>query len=41
MVDLEEVGEVLEEDAVDEVLKQCEGISDKLRKALGSEEGGG
>ena len=41
MIDLEEVGEVLEEDAVDEVLRQCEDISAKLKNALGSSESGG
>lgn len=41
MIDLEKVGEVLEDDAVDGVLRQCEDISDKLRKALGGEQAGG
>jgi len=40
MVDLEEVGEVLQEGAVDQLLQQCEDISDKLRKALGGTQGG-
>ena len=37
MVDLEEVGEVLEADAVDDVLRQCEDISARLRKAMGTD----
>lgn len=41
MVDLEKVGEVLEEQAVDDLLKQCEDISGKLRSALGSRDGAG
>lgn len=36
MTDLEKTGEVLEEDAVDELLEQCSEISERLRKALGS-----
>ena len=41
MANLEEIGEVLEEDKVDEVLQQCSDISNKLRNALGSAKGMG
>ena len=41
MADLEMVGEVLKEDAVDELLEQCSHISDKLRNALGNSKGTG
>lgn len=41
MANLEEIGEVLEEDNVDELLQQCSDISSKLRKALGSAKGTG
>lgn len=41
MTDLEAVGEVLEDNAVDELLQQCSEISVKLRNALGSAKGTG
>ena len=36
---LEEIGEELAEDRIDSVLQACEGISERLRAALGAQPG--